>query len=313
MGSSDGFTIVDFYDNNGDGVFGEGDEHIRDQFLQPLKLEEHQSIELAYTGVVNKKNFIELNIYRGKYKNFKGPLTAFAFTGPHWNFFSQSFGSLAEGAIRQVHSGNQKTSDDPVSQFVYCLTYSNLPLDVTFYGFESGWKYLHDNYELSMNFSYFNDKELVDRREKGKTYLNTVDSLKNSEYLPFLDYANVYSNTPNYKGALSITIQSILIDKLISTFNIKWTSAYDFSSGNFSATEEGEGQIPPALSNISWFRDNGRIGGTFYADIDLIYQFNEKIIIGFSIKNIFETSGPTMPLTPKIPRSFVFQTGYTFN
>ena len=37
------------------------------------------------------------------------------------------------------------------------------------------------------------------------------------------------------------------------------------------------------------------------------------MMYGFSIKNIFETSGPTMPLTPKIPRSFSFEIGYRFN
>ena len=58
-----------------------------------------------------------------------------------------------------------------------------------------------------------------------------------------MDYANVYSNTPNFKGAFSITNQNSLIDNLTSTLNIKWTSAYDFSSGNFRATEEGKGEI----------------------------------------------------------------------
>ena len=122
-----------------------------------------------------------------------------------------------------------------------------------------------------------------------------------------------YSNTPNFKGAFSITNQNGLIDKLTSTVNFKWTSAYDFSSGNFRATKEGKGEIPPANAGVSWFRDNGRIGGTIYADIDLLYEATEQMIYGFSIKNIFETSGPTMPLTPKIPRSFSFEVGYRFN
>ena len=66
------------------------------------------------------------------------------------------------------------------------------------------------------------------------------------------------------------------MDKLTSTLNFKWTSAYDFSSGNFRATEEGKGEIPPANAGVSWFRDNGRIGGTIYADIDLLYRLMNK-------------------------------------
>ncbi|OUX32719.1 MAG: hypothetical protein CBE24_03010 [bacterium TMED264] len=313
MGSSDGFTVTEFIDMNDNGTFESSDSLLQRDFFEPLKLEENQSLELAYTGVINSKNFIEVNLYRGKYKNFKGPLTAFAFTGPHWNYFGQILDPLDEGALRQVHYGDNPVSDDPIPQFTYCLTYSNLPLDVTFYGFESGWKHLHKNLELSINFSYFHDKELVDRRKKGKDYLNAAEENRNPNHIGFVNYANVYSNTPNFKGAFSITNQNGLIEKLTSTINLKWTSAYDFSSGNFRATEEGKGEIPPANSGVSWFRDNGRIGGTVYADIDLLYEASEQIICGFSIKNIFETSGPTMPLTPKIPRSFSFEVGYRFN
>ena len=113
----------------------------------------------------NLKVFSDRNSRKRKYKNFKGPLTAFAVTGPHWNYFAQILDPLDEGALRQVHYGDNLTSDDPVPHFTYCLTYSNLPLDVTFYGIESGWKHLQDNLELNINFSYFHDKELVDRSE----------------------------------------------------------------------------------------------------------------------------------------------------
>ena len=72
-------------------------------------------------------------------------------TGPHWNYFAQILDPLEEGALRQVHYGDNPTSDDPVPHFTYCLTYSNLPLDVTFYGLEGGWKHLHEDLELSVN------------------------------------------------------------------------------------------------------------------------------------------------------------------
>ena len=64
---------------------------------------------------------------------------------------------------------------------------------------------------------------------------------------------------------------------------------------------------------MSWFRNPGQIGGQVYADLDILYEYNDKVYFGFSIKNIFETAAPTIPITPAIPRSFVFETGYKFN
>ena len=54
------------------------------------------------------------------------------------------------------------------------------------------------------------------------------------------------------------------------------------------------------------------VGGEIYSDIDLVYELNSNINIGFSIKNIFETQAPTFPLSPKIPRYFLLETGYNF-
>ena len=62
----------------------------------------------------------------------------------------------------------------------------------------------------------------------------------------------------------------------------------------------------------SWWINPGRIGGDIYSDIDMIYQFNNGIHLGFSIKNVFETQAPTYPLSPKIPRYFLFETGFSF-
>ena len=320
MGSGEGFTVLDFKDINGDGVYNgsEIDSLITSRYVRPLELEEHQSIELAYTGVVNGNNLIEFNVYSGRYKNFKGPLTPFAVTGPAWNFMAQSFGQLELDAIRQVNYGESLVNDNPVPQFTYCLTYANVPLDVTFYGLEGGWKHLREKYEISTNFSYFNDRSLVDSREKAKKYqdyLNAPDSLKipsDSSFSTYLPYANIYSNTPNYKGSLSITNYGSLIEKLSSTITLKMTSPFDFVSGFFTATEEGKGTIAPGNAGQSWFRNPGQIGGQLYADVDMMYEYSNQLYFGFSIKNVFHTEAPTIPITPQIPRSYVFETGYRF-
>ena len=122
----------------------------------------------------------------------------------------------------------------------------------------------------------------------------------------------MYSNTPNFKGSLSITKFNTIMNSLTSTFNFKYTSPFDFSSGYFRATKEGKGEIPPQTIGQSWFRDPGQIGGQLYVDIDLNYKFNDHLNTSFSIKNLLQTGGPTMPLTPKIPRSFAIEFGYKY-
>ena len=131
-------------------------------------------------------------------------------------------------------------------------------------------------------------------------------------FASYLPYANIYSNTPNFKGSLSITNYGSLIEKLSSTITLKRTSPFDFVSGFFSATEEGKGTIAPSNAGQSWFRNPGRIGGQWYADLDMLYEYSENVYFGLSIKNVFQTQAPTIPITPQIPRSFVFETGYKF-
>ena len=313
MGSSDGFTIVDFEDMDGDGIYSDQDVLINSKYVEPLQLEEHQSLELAYTGLINKKNLFECNFYTGRYKNFKGPLTVFGATGPGWVYIVQAFPNpLPIDGIRQINYGNKLIDPDPVPPFTYALTYPTLPLDVTFFGFETGWRHLQEKYELSINCSYFNDDDLVEKRKKGEKYLNylSATNLSDSIYVDFQDYFNIYSNTPNFKGSLSLTYFDSFIKGLTTVFTVKGTSRYDFVSGYFEATEEGKGE--ESQVGQSWSVNPGQIGGELYSDLDFVYQVNENINFGFSIKNLFESQAPTFPLSPKIPRYFLVETGYSF-
>ena len=82
-----------------------------------------------------KINFFSRN------KNYKGPLTGYAVTGPAWNYMAQSIpGPLGLDEMRQVNYGRDLISDNPIPQFSYFLTYPNLPIDIIFYGIESGFK-----------------------------------------------------------------------------------------------------------------------------------------------------------------------------
>ena len=45
---------------------------------------------------------------------------------------------------------------------------------------------------------------------------------------------------------------------------------------------------------------------------EILHLYLNQIYFGLSIKNLFESNAPTIPLTPRIPRSFVYETGYKF-
>ena len=90
------------------------------------------------------------------------------------------------------------------------------------------------------------------------------------------------------------------------------TSPFDFVSGFFEATEENKGVIPASTGGASWFRNPGQIGGQIYGDFDMNYRYSDQLNIGLSIKNIFKSEAPTIPITPQIPRSYNFEIGYRF-
>ena len=109
---------------------------------------------------------------------------------------------------------------------------------------------------------------------------------------------------------MSLTYFDSFIKGLTTVFTVKGTSPYDFVSGYFEATEEGKGE--ESQVGQSWSVNPGQIGGEIYSDLDFVYEVNKNINIGFSIKNLFESQAPTYPLSPKIPRYFLIETGYNF-
>jgi len=178
-----------------------------------------------------------------------------------------------------------------------------------------------------MNYTYFDDSDLIEKRDKAKRYRNYLtylygDSTTQVEYAnyaddgdlkSFHDFFDVYSNTPNHQMNVSITAYDVFMEDFSIGVQARAISEFEFKSGWFQATNDGNKTNPPIYRTTqTYYKDKGPVGGGFYADLNLNYQLKENYSIGFSIKNIFESDAISFPLSPKQPRYFVLETGYRF-
>jgi len=309
-----------WWELDGNGIYDSGDILIDSTFLPPLKLEEFISYEIAYMGMVDKNTLLDVNMYYGIYNNFKSALTSIGITGP-WFMNNMELGSLPY-SIRDIKRGDERLGGhfmNDADLYTYVQTYKSLPVEIHYKGLDFGIKHMGKSFEISTNISYFDDSDLVKKREKAEKYKLytenqfTADSttyLGYKEYGKYKDFFKVYSNTSNFKYNASITLFEPFANNLNVNFSFKGNTPYDFVSGVFEATKKGKGNNYDPIEGYKV--DGGRVGGGLYVDLNLIYKINESMNLGFSVKNLFESSTVSFPMSPSIPRSFVIETGYIF-
>ena len=300
-----------YWELDGNGFYGPEDILIDSSYVRPLEIEKFTSFEVAYLGALSKSTLIDLNTYFGVYENFKSPLRPQGISGPFFFNDGEAFGS-----IKQINQGNEILGGHPITdtnEYIYLLTYESMPIKINYYGLELGIKHYSKKYEIAANFSYFNDSDLVNKRDKAeKYYMYLEDPDANSQWSIFSEYQNfykVYSNTSNLKYNASITLIEPIINNFDISLNLKGVKPFDFVSGYFQATEKYKGQL---YNPVEGFKvDEGRVGGGIYMDLNLVYRL-DHVSFGASIKNILETKTISFPMTPYLPRSFVVQLGYEF-
>ena len=309
-----------WWELDGNGIYDSGDVLIDSTFLPPLKLEEFISYEIAYMGMVNKNTLLDVNMYYGIYNNFKSALTSIGITGP-WFMNNMELGSFPY-SIREIKRGGERLGGhfmNDADLYTYVQTYKSLPVKIHYKGLDFGIKHVGKNFEISTNFSYFDDSDLVNKREKAEKYKLytenkfTADStiyLVYKEHEKYKDFLKVYSNTSNFKYNASITLFEPLVNNLNINISLKGNTPYDFVSGVFEATQKGKGTNYDPIEGYKI--DGGRVGGGVYVDLNLLYKVNDSMNLGLSIKNLFESSTVSFPMSPAIPRSFVLETGYKF-
>jgi iron complex outermembrane receptor protein len=171
IGNRNGFTLNNFMDINGNGVYEEDvDELLYSKKIDPLELEITNTIEMSYSGLVRKNLIFELGAYVSQYENFKTALKHFGTTGPgafSWADKTGPFVSLDPGSYIEILQGDNRLQANTIA-----VTYESLPVKTSVWGFETGLKYYSEKLTFDVNYTHFNDNDLVMKREKGKKYNN---------------------------------------------------------------------------------------------------------------------------------------------
>ena len=322
-GNHSGFTIYDYIDQNQNFIFDEADSLISTEKISALKPEILTQFEIGYTKLVNKNIMLDVNGYIGKYKNYKSVSVPIAQGGEYWvKTYAMDDDSVAfiealyRYPTRRYDVINNYDGYFPTKN-TNIWSFRNLDVSALIWGLEGQLKYVHDFGEFSLNFSYFNDDDLVQSRLKAEEYLNCINEFgeESIECLineDFKDFFNLYSNTSNFKYSLSTTFNSVFnIDGLNINCDVKGNNPYDFVSGAFRATKEQNISLSSHAYNNSYFEDKGQIGGGITMDLNIIYKFNDYSV-NLGINNITESQTFTFPLSPLLPRSYVFELGYQF-
>lgn len=315
-GNHSGFTIHDYIDNNQNLVFDEGDSLILTKEISALKPEILTQSEIGFTKLVNKNLMLDLNGYVGKYKNYKSVSENIAQGGEYWvKTYAMDEDSVA--FIEALYRYPNRRYDVINNYDGYFPTkstniwsYRNLDVSAIIWGLEGQVKYINDIGEFSLNFSYFNDDDLVQSRKKAEEYEKCIDGCNDLE--EYKDFIDLYSNTSNFKYSLSTTFNSVFnIDGLGINFDLKGNKPYDFVSGSFRATKEQENRLSSHAYNTSYFEDKGQVGGGITMDLNINYILSQYSI-NLGVNNITESQTFTFPLSPQLPRTFVFELGYKF-
>ena len=304
VGNKDGFTLNNFIDKDGNKIYEEGvDSLLRTKTIDALELEITNTIEMSYSGLVSKNLIFELGGYFSQYENFKTALQHFGTSGPGAFSTTGPFSTTDAGSYTEILQGENRIND-----YTIAVSYESLPVETNVWGIESGFKYYSKNLTLDLNYTHFNDADLVEKRKKGLKYSEGDATL--AEYDSF---RKIYSNTPNHQMNLTSTVYDVFTKGLSLRLQIRATSEFEFTSGWFEATKNGTSDNQePYKATQSFYTDKGPVGGGVYTAFNIGYRINENISIGLAINNVFESSAISFPLSPEIPRTFVLETGYRF-
>ncbi len=252
LGNSDGFTLSD------------GSK------IDPLRPETIRTLEIGYKHIFfDRKLFMDLATYYNWSKDLIGPI---------FNIVPQG----TSGGPVVTHRGNRPISDftqgavpgvlDPGAVINTNINFG----EVRTYGFDFGLNYyFSNNYNLSLNYSYFN-------------YSLDKQNLKNDGNFDGQVTDNDLSiNTPKNKISSALNAR---FNRFSGTLFTRWVQKYEFFSGRNVAAKTNVNNIYNGSAVIEGQRvgeqwNYGPLGG-FYLSINCNYQLWKTINLGAYVNNI---------------------------
>ncbi len=201
FGAVSGTTLPIMLRGNGRGLtLADGTQ------IKPLEVEENQTFEVGYKGLVADKLFVDLNAYHSRYENFISPLTL--------------VGNLAAG------NPVVKQGDGLVTSPEVTFTYRNFGR-VNVVGLDVGATLqINRHWSVWGNFSWIDPRDIDDPE-------NDFDGDGKFEELSF--------NTPEKKYNLGIAATDLITRGTYFSLSMRHVDEYDFISGRHRATRAGEG------------------------------------------------------------------------
>lgn len=253
--------------------------------VEPLKVEQIQTVELGYKGQIGDKLFLDANAYYNISEDFLSPAVD---ASPDRDFFDHD-DNPATAAIPRIKGYTVLRGDQPMSEITatttlpdgdkgadLALTYLNFG-KVNTYGFDASISYsIMEGLTANLNYSYFGyDLNKSDLKNDGNR-----DKKVDENDLPI--------NTPAHKIGVGLNYSH---KKLFATVFGRWVQEYDFFSGiNVAAADNPNliyGGSPVVVGKrVGRSFNYGPLGGFFNLDIGVGYEITNWLTVSGQVVNV---------------------------
>jgi iron complex outermembrane receptor protein len=264
LGNGEGFTLSD------------------GSVIDPLKVEEIQTVEVGFKGILRDRWFLDSSVYFSRSKDFISPPINIAPT-------ASSGGPLV--ARRGDRPIEELQPGFPVPG-AFVLTNVNFG-SVATYGFDVGVHYYFSaEWNLTANYSFFGLR--LDENDPGND--GNKDGRVTETDLPI--------NTPTHKGGLSLNTNQ---GQWFGSVFGRWVTEYDFFSGNHVAAATNRnlsfnGSPVVAGARVGQDFNEGPLGGFITFDLSAGFHLSPTVSVAGQISNLFDAQVRDFAGSPPIGR-----------
>ena len=296
-------NILSQYANINRGYFGNGEGIVYQpngtkmnevpenyQKTTPLKVEEIDSWEFGYKGVIAKKLFVDITYFDNRSNNYIGP--------------NQSIGGRAISTfgqtLRPVNPGREVNGILQGASFSCNFNYG----EVHSYGLDVSMNYTINNFiNLNVQYSWFGS-DITD---------NNIKNDANGDKYVSLEERSL--NTPEHRGLIGLNFQELFKKKMYINISTRIVQQYDYYGGQAIGTEAGKGTRGRVLwvnirgdslyylKNFNW----GPLGGFISIDLNAGYRINQMLSLNMGITNVLNTRQMEAVGAPSIGRLIMFE------